>query len=323
MLHVTLPKSLVIEAKQMLNAIINDLQEIASLKIKVLCDSRIESMLFNNSPTVDHILISQLEQFEVVWQQTIRGVDAVLVIAPETNGILLKLCSDVERAGKLLLNSTSLAVSVASSKLKTSQLLSSVNIPVITTLKLDGLISPIFPFVIKPDDGVGCESIFIIKNQHCLDLWVKSSNLEGMVTQPWVRGQAASLSVIFSENEVQILTYNRQLIKIENDRVVLTGCLVGDYTEYWTVYQTLVREIADCLPGLRGYVGIDVVETEEGPVILEINPRLTTSYAGISQAIGVNPAVLILQSFNIYFNHLAINPNVSIKPVTIDLKSLQ
>ena len=34
--------------------------------------------------------------------------------------------------------------------------------------------------------------------------------------------------------------------------------------------------------------------TETGPVVVEINPRLTTSYVGLRESIALNPAELIV-----------------------------
>ena len=42
------------------------------------------------------------------------------------------------------------------------------------------------------------------------------------------------------------------------------------------------------MPGLWGYIGIDIMESARyGTQVLEINPRLTTSYAGLYQATGI------------------------------------
>jgi len=49
------------------------------------------------------------------------------------------------------------------------------------------------------------------------------------------------------------------------------------------------------MPGLWGLCGVDFVETGAGPVVIEVNPRLTTSYAGLHRAIGINPAHLVLE----------------------------
>jgi len=60
------------------------------------------------------------------------------------------------------------------------------------------------------------------------------------------------------------------------------------------VYQQIASAVAAAIPGLWGYVGVDLIEGPDGPVVLEINPRLTTSYAGLRDAVGVNPAGLVL-----------------------------
>jgi predicted ATP-grasp superfamily ATP-dependent carboligase len=47
--------------------------------------------------------------------------------------------------------------------------------------------------------------------------------------------------------------------------------------------QRLVRRAAACIPGLRGYVGFDVLIPDAAPnrpLLVEVNPRLTTSYVG-------------------------------------------
>ena len=43
-----------------------------------------------------------------------------------------------------------------------------------------------------------------------------------------------------------------------------------------------------CVPGLRGWVGVDVVLGTERDWAIEINPRLTTSYVGLRRLAGSN-----------------------------------
>jgi predicted ATP-grasp superfamily ATP-dependent carboligase len=61
------------------------------------------------------------------------------------------------------------------------------------------------------------------------------------------------------------------------------------------MYRPLADAIAAALPGLWGHVGVDIIDGEAGPVVVEINPRLTTTYAGLRTAMGVNPAALVLR----------------------------
>ena len=58
--------------------------------------------------------------------------------------------------------------------------------------------------------------------------------------------------------------------------------------------ERIATGVAKALPGLFGYAGIDVIVTEHGPVVLEVNPRLTTSYVGLGEALGCNVAALVL-----------------------------
>jgi predicted ATP-grasp superfamily ATP-dependent carboligase len=50
------------------------------------------------------------------------------------------------------------------------------------------------------------------------------------------------------------------------------------------------------LPGLVGYVGVDLVLTEAGPVVTDVNPRLTTAYLGVRAALDANIAALALEA---------------------------
>ena len=47
------------------------------------------------------------------------------------------------------------------------------------------------------------------------------------------------------------------------------------------------------MPGLQGYVGVDLVLGEETCWLIEINPRPTTSYVGLRRVIDLNMAAAI------------------------------
>ena len=51
------------------------------------------------------------------------------------------------------------------------------------------------------------------------------------------------------------------------------------------------------VPGLRGFVGVDLILDEQAPgvSVVEINPRLTTSYVGLRAALGQNVMAALLQ----------------------------
>jgi len=53
------------------------------------------------------------------------------------------------------------------------------------------------------------------------------------------------------------------------------------------------RVAVGALPGLRGHVGVDLVVAPDRCVVIEVNPRLTTSYVGLRRALRANLAELV------------------------------
>src|SRR5690606_21127135 len=68
----------------------------------------------------------------------------------------------------------------------------------------------------------------------------------------------------------------------------------------------LAQQALDALPAAIGYVGVDLVlgAADDGSrdVVIEVNPRLTTSYLGLRDAVKINLAELILQTAHSQLN---------------------
>jgi predicted ATP-grasp superfamily ATP-dependent carboligase len=114
------------------------------------------------------------------------------------------------------------------------------------------------------------------------------------VAQPWIDGPALSLSLLCADGVARLLSCNRQLISIAGGRLALEGITVNAVPDAGGQLAALGGRIAAAIPDLWGYVGVDLVATADGPVVLEINPRLTTSYCGLRPALQVNAAELVL-----------------------------
>jgi predicted ATP-grasp superfamily ATP-dependent carboligase len=52
--------------------------------------------------------------------------------------------------------------------------------------------------------------------------------------------------------------------------------------------------VAAALPDLWGIIGVDLIDTKQELQVLEVNPRITTSYAGLRESTGINPAAMVL-----------------------------
>jgi predicted ATP-grasp superfamily ATP-dependent carboligase len=190
-------------------------------------------------------------------------------------------------------------LSVCANKYATYQALKKRMIPAVATHLLseaEERIDLADKLVVKIADGVGCLDSLQIDAELLPVKIAELADPQRYVLQPYIRGQATSLSCLFKHGQAWLICYNHQQIVLEHGRFSLQGCLVNMHTDKQTFYRNLVTEIAEALPGLWGYVGIDIVENAElGPLVLEINPRLTSSYIGIRQATGINVAEQVLR----------------------------
>jgi predicted ATP-grasp superfamily ATP-dependent carboligase len=145
------------------------------------------------------------------------------------------------------------------------------------------------PWVVKPDDGAGAVDTSLVHDSGALAAFRERADL---VVQPYVAGTPASLTLLCRDGAAWLLTVNRQDVTIEQSRFRFAGVTVG-WAETAPL-APLADAVAAALPGLWGLVGVDFVATPDGPVVIEVNPRVTTAYAGLGASIGDNPAALVL-----------------------------
>jgi len=289
-----LPEALVREGNMMLEAIISDLLEMGITDIITTRDARLDAL----SLPVKQIAIKR--DIYSTWQSCMDGADAVLIIAPESDDVLFNLTLMAEHSDCTILGSSSESVQVTSSKLNTASLLFRNNIACIETAVLEDKIvhESQNGWVIKPDDGVGSEHCYFCADTDELDKLKTSINTENFVIQEYVPGVPASLSMICYQGKAQLLACNRQIFNFIPDspgaKGELKGLVVNGMLEKWGMFNTIAQNIARADTGLWGYIGVDLIVTVTGPIVVEINPRLTTSYVGLRESLALNPAELII-----------------------------
>ncbi|MGR8979758.1 MAG: ATP-grasp domain-containing protein [Gammaproteobacteria bacterium] len=288
-----LPESLADEGLLMLRALLEGLTVISDIDVTVMLDWRIADAIEWSG--VNTAVVESEHDCHDRFAQLAEIVDAVWPVAPEFNQILLTLCRSVEKLGKILLASDSNAVALASDKYETFHCMSRYRIPAVATRLFDDC--RIYPgeCVIKPLDGAGCADSYLIMGPE--DFAWNSKQWHGLnshIIQPHLKGDKTSLSCLFKEGRAWLLSVNLQKFNIVNNQYRLSEIIVN-YSSELSSYQSLADGIAIAVPGLWGYAGIDLIETPDQRLVLEINPRLTTSFAGIGAALGINTADLVLQ----------------------------
>ena len=301
-----LPESLAGEGRLMLQALLDNLRSINGIDPLVMLDSRVSSSI--NTARVDTVIITPEQDSHEEFARLAQHCDAVWPIAPEFDGILHTLCQTVESLGKKLLTSPAAAVAITGNKFNTYQHLKQHHIATVPTrlftndaqqlaqalVEFDSA-SPagkVGQWLVKPVDGVGCADSYILTDRQ--DFEQMHSRQGQYVIQPHIQGKKTSLSCLFKQGSGWLVCVNLQQFNIIKQQYQLSKIIVN-YLSELSVYQDLVDNIAHALPELWGYVGIDLIETPEQLLVLEINPRLTTSFAGIYAALGINIAENILQ----------------------------
>jgi len=313
-----LPVALVREGDRMLAALLRDLSEIPGVRTLALRDARLGIPGGATAPT-QWFALTRDDDVDRRFADLLRRCDAAWPIAPETGGTLERLCLRVESEGKGLLTSPAAAVRIAASKLETARRLESREVPVVPTWRLDPTVTPRFPVVVKPDDGVGGEGARILENSGDWSAFLRNLPAGDAVVQPLMEGEALSLSVLFAQGEARLLGCNRQHIVRVNGGFALKGCSVNALREESGIFRGLAQAIARAVPELWGYAGVDLIRSEGGLRVLEINPRLTTSYAGLRASTGLNPAGMVLYLWR--YGALPAGELGPVVPVDISLES--
>lgn len=292
MVNESVPPSLAYEGDLMLGALIKDLAELPGIELTTLRDARLDEPDW----FAEVLYVHDQDEFQRGWRSLLDDADAIWPVAPETGARLEQFSREVVAADKILLNSHPDAVRVATSKLKTAQCLAKHGLPVVPTYPIsDYPAASARCWVIKPDDGVGCVGARICRSpEELVAIADAPGGRESYVLQPFVEGVPASLSLLCRDGAARLLSCNLQRVVVANDEFHLLGCIVNGMAGDHGRYARMASEIAAAVPGLWGLVGVDFIAAEHGPLVLEINPRLTTSYAGLHSSLGENPAGLVL-----------------------------
>lgn len=219
-------------------------------------------------------------------------VDACLIIAPEMDGVLSRLTTNVIDVGGRLLGCGPTAIDIFGDKLRTAQVLG--------RLCVETTCVPSLPdselIVVKPRDGVGALHTAVCARDaiHIVVDEIERRGYHGqLVAQPWLVGRSASVACLMNSDCTIILPAVEQLL--ERSRLPLSS----ECTVTWLSYAggrlplspalnaraaRLAENVVTAGLDLYGYVGIDLVlgDDEDGrdDRVLEVNPRLTTSYVG-------------------------------------------
>ena len=229
-----------------------------------------------------------------VFDELAGVADATLVIAPETEGVLVDWLERLADTGATSLGCTPEAANLCGDKLATARHLGIVNVPTPKVYELAAAAeAPLsYPVVVKPHHGAGCDDTFIC---HGPDELAEFDASEPWIVQRFVPGQPVSCSLIVHGTRLVTLLPGAQIVEGERRLSYLGGRipLAADLAQRAT---QLAQDAAAWIPGLHGFVGVDMIlgDRPEDDRVIDVNPRLTVSYVALSRLCTTNLAEALL-----------------------------
>lgn len=302
-------QNMLCEGYSMLKDVTEDFKA-AGYKVTTILDSRLESLKKHIDIDIFEI-VSSKDSFEKILVKMLKTVDLSLIIAPETNGILSNLVR-IARSNTISLNSTPESIDSVTDKARVYDILHKNNIPTPKTIcfsnreSLEKILEMLNILsgstIIKPIDGVGCEGVFLEKDTTHLkkiaDNFIKESSDKRFIIQKFVEGIPASVNFLLNDNEIFPISLNIQRVLLNSfpkPSYYLGGISPLNHPDAYKAIN-LAKKALKLFKGLRGFVGVDIVISPHGPIIIEINPRITVSYIGSKRISRINLAELMVKS---------------------------
>lgn len=231
------------------------------------------------------------------WMEHARNSEIILLIAPESDAIQRKL-ADMFRATETLVWAPQPRwLATFADKRSTEQWLHENHVP---TIGYPGC--PTEGWIVKPLDGCGSDRV----RWYASESSARASCNEHLLCQPHHLGTPASVLVATSvRGRRTVLPAVGQCI----ERVVTNGSMdlsadlryAGGYGPLASDAQRRASELVDrCLASLppletQGFLGFDLIlgKDPSTDVVVEVNPRLTTSYVGYRQMLDVDLETMV------------------------------
>lgn len=310
------------EGLTMLDALVADLLECGHSVCTCLDRSVLTNALVPPSflSSVSISFVEPTDRFLDVWGHVASDCDVTIVIAPELNDALASIVRTLRALGVRVLASEEAFLRAASDKWLMAKMLlaSGIAHPATWTLReyyasRDMVTNRIgnSPITVKRRDGAGCVEMSYFANCEAIESWALSTsplteNADDWIVQPWIAGKPASLALI-AHGSSKVLGAFEQRIDVSPISIANHGECVqyrGGSGPLAQVSFAELDEFANLVlnavpPGAAGWIGIDFLipleaATASDWIVIEINPRLTTSYAGYRKWYGHALANMLL-----------------------------
>ena len=248
-----------------------------------------------------------------------RPVDLVIVIAPSTGRLIYSLVKACEDEGLEVVNSPSSAIFLASDKalLFKNLQLHEIKTPQTVISSFDEgirsvreLLAKFGKVVVKPADGDGCIGLSVVTHPDEASIALRKirqySKLPYFLIQEYVEGVNVSVNVLSLGLDAIPLSINLQNVILRGpmEHSYFVGNVVP-YKECEEIIASAALKTIRALGFVKGFFGVDIVLKDKDPYVIEVNPRMTTSYLALREVSSSNVLDMIVKA---YYNELDPKP---------------
>jgi len=321
--------SMLTEAAAMLSAIVTDFARVPNTDVTVLLSDGTTPLVKLLNATLASVQVISGQLHPETLQDILRGdanqspYDIVLLIAPECDGVLVSLLKSIQELPVLQIRSLNLPWRLAeifADKKATDEWLRQHHIATIPTKTIDQTTADSLRrrnvcisdstndlyAVLKPRDGAGSEGVQIVPfgRDAFQELPQQHSDDDHWLLQPFLPGIACSVGFIGGgqRGPATILPPARQNIVTNGASLSYHGGQIPCKAEIAARITPIAEQLVYALGPFDGYVGADLLvdlavlpESEASVRVVEVNPRLCSSYVGYRMLAVENLATWMLQ----------------------------
>jgi len=282
------PPSLAREGAAMLHAVLADFTQLSNATVVTMRDARLPVF----SRPGEQVAVGNASAERQAVQELASMADWSLIIAPEFEGLLAERARWVETAGGKLLGPSPDVIELCADKQRTCVHLQRHDIRTPRGLMLSSEESPAdgelanlhLPWVLKPVDGAGSQDTQLVETLADAAYAMKNLSVRWWRIEEYQPGQPASVACLCGPNGIIPLPPCTQEIAADGTFAYLGGRCPLPEPLAPRATRLAVRALSS-LPNPRGYFGVDLIlgPATDGSLdtVIEINPRLTTSYVGL------------------------------------------
>ncbi|MEM2739503.1 MAG: ATP-grasp domain-containing protein [Candidatus Bathyarchaeia archaeon] len=295
------PSSILIEGFSMLRRFSTDAAKLNWIDVYIAVDKRIVADLPGSILPCRRIYLEDPCIEDLLYWIGRLDFDKVYMIAPETNGFLPAILRRIvdEYGSSIIVNGSIDRLNDIIDKLNLYHRLSEIDVKTprsidIGEATLEDLDRLGYPLIVKPRLEAGCSGLRMVGDRREAEELLRDHD-GCWIFQEYVKGLASSFSLVSDGCSLKLLSVNRQFVTLSHTGSSYLGGYVPLISPRIRVDE-LIDKLEALLYGLKGYIGIDTVISGDEVYVIEVNPRLTVSYIGLSRSYKGNPAEAILEA---------------------------